>query len=68
MRKNAVKKSKMAALAIMTFGMTFASFCSAVDVKHNAVSGTMDFVEGWVEDLWGAVIPAPGDLFGGDAG
>ena len=68
MRCTLGKNRKAASLAILTVGVAFSSFCSAVDVRHNAVAGTMNFVKGWVGDLWGVVIPAPGDLFGGDEG
>lgn len=62
------KKSRAASLAILTMGMTFDSFCSAIDIKQNAIAGTMGFIEGWVEDLWGEFIPTPGEIVGGDEG
>lgn len=68
MRSILGRKCRAASLAILTMGMTFSSFCSAVDIKHTAIAGTMDFIEGWVGDLWTVVIPAPSDFVGGDTG
>ena len=68
MRSTLGRKGRAASLAILTMGMTFSAFCSAVDIKHNATAGTMGFIEGWVEDLWVEVIPAPGEIVGGDDG
>ena len=65
MRSTLGRKGRASSLAILTMGMTF---CSAVDIKHNATAGTMGFIEGWVEDLWVEVIPAPGEIVGGDDG
>jgi len=64
MRSNLGKKGRAASLAILTVGIAFSSFCSAVDFRQNAVAGTMSFVKGWVGDLWTAFIPGPDDFVG----
>lgn len=68
MRSTLGRKGRASSLAILTMGMTFSSLCSAVDIKHNAIAGTMGFIGGWVEDLWVEVIPVPGEIVGGDDG
>ena len=68
MRRILGRKCRAASLAILTMGMTFSSLCSVVDIRHNAIAGTMNFVEGWVEGLWVAVVPTPGEVVGGDQG
>ena len=46
MRNILGKNCRAASLAILTMGMTFSAFCSAVDIKHNATAGTMGLIEG----------------------
>lgn len=62
--RGTIKKTFKA--ATLTAGATFSSVCLAVEVRRNAVAGTMDFIEGWVEGLWVELIPAPGEIVGGD--
>ena len=41
MRSILSRKCRMASLAMVTVGVTFSSFCSAGDVKHNAIAGNL---------------------------
>lgn len=61
------RKTKLAALAMLS-GITLASACSAVDVRHNVIAGTMDFIAGYTEDLLAALFPAPDKLLGNEEG
>lgn len=68
MHNISVSRARAASLAILTVGMTFGSLCSAADIKNNALAGTMDFFQGWVEDLLVEVIPTPAEFVGVDPG
>lgn len=51
-------------LGTLCGGVANVSFCSAIDIKHNIVSGTMDFIAGYAEDFLTIVIPTPDELVG----
>lgn len=55
---------RSAALALVTAGTVYASACSAIDVRHNVVGGTMSFIKGYTTDLLFEVFPAPSDVAG----
>ncbi len=43
-------------------GMMLISACSIQDIGRNVVSGTLSFVEGYTENLLGAIVPAEDEL------
>ena len=65
-RHKLVRKIKVTLLVAFAGGAAYASACSAVDVRHNLIAGTQSFVKSWVTDLWEAIVPPAGDLFGDD--
>lgn len=62
MKDNSRRCAALLALGTLASGMLNVSFCSAIDIKHNIVSGTMDFIAGYAEDFLATLIPAPDEL------
>jgi hypothetical protein len=52
--------------AALAGGTMLGSACSAIDVRHNLIAGTMDFISGYTTDLLAAIVPPPEDLLAGD--
>jgi hypothetical protein len=63
-RVSRVRRLKFRVLAVLAAGAGCASVCSAVDVKHNVLGGTMSFIRGYTDDLWAELIPPPAELLG----
>jgi hypothetical protein len=59
-----VYRLKFRLLAVLAAGTAYVSLCSAADVKHNIVGGTMSFIENYTDDLWAELIPPPAELLG----
>ena len=59
-----VRKIKVAALSLASFGMVYGAACTVGDVRHNVVNGTLSFVKGYTSDLWEALIPPADQLVG----
>ena len=67
MRKREVsrmRRLKFRVLAVLAAGVAYSSICSATDVKHNIVGGTMGFVAAYTDALWAELIPPPDVLLG----
>jgi len=62
MKDNSRRCAGFLLLAAMAGGTLNVSFCSAIDIKHNIVSGTMDFIAGYAEDFLATLIPAPDEI------
>jgi len=65
MRKHGVSRMcrfKFRLFAVLAAGTAYVSLCSAADIKHNIVGGTMSFIEGYTNDLWAELIPPPAEL------
>jgi len=59
-----IRSLKVRLLTVLTAGTALVSLCSAVDVKHNVVAGTMSFIESYTDALWTEIIPPPSEILG----
>lgn len=63
-KKRSRRGSGFLVLAMLSGGLMHQAFCSAIDIRHNLVAGTMDFIAGYAEDFLAALIPPPEELLG----
>jgi hypothetical protein len=62
--RNQFRKVKVTVLCAAVLGTAYSSACTWGDVGLNIVNGTLSFVKGYTADVWDALVPPPGDLFG----
>ena len=62
-----LKKAKLAVLTTMAVaGGTMFGSCGMTDVQKQLYAGTLNFVQGYMVQVWDAVVPAPAEYIDWD--
>ena len=64
-RNRMIRRTKATLLAaVAATGGTMFSSCGFADFRHSAVAGTQQFAQGYVADLFAALVPSAASLLG----